>query len=127
MEAIKCPKCGADETLTTIDEKQLRVTCRTCGAVIEQTNDADKLEAANKKYFNGEMMNCLMCGKKQQHVVGEKSQWTLVGEEPFLCYVCPGCLQDNEQAKRGHWKTLYEKIMRRYVRLRERHMRGLDN
>jgi hypothetical protein len=128
METVKCPTCGAEETLTTMDESSMRVKCRNCGAVIEDTTDAAKMESAKPKlHFNGELMNCCMCGRKERHVVGSKSQWTLIGEEPFLCYVCPGCLQESEQAKRGHWSTLYQKIMRRYVRLRERHMRGLDN
>lgn len=128
METVKCPHCGADATTTLIDESSLRQTCQVCGGLIEQTTDAAKIDAVKpKQHFVGEMMNCLMCGKKQQHVVGEKSQWTLVGEEPFLCYVCPGCLQESEQAKRGHWATVYQKVLRRYLRVRERHLRGLDN
>lgn len=128
MQAIKCPKCGAEANLTTIDESSMRIKCMECGEIIENTADAAKLDAAKpKQHFNGEMMECLMCGKKQQHIIGDKSQWTLVGEEPFLCYVCPGCLQESEQAKRGHWATVYQKVLRRYIRVRERHNRRLDN
>lgn len=128
MDAIKCPHCGSDEILIISDEIGLRQSCQVCGGLVEQTTDAARVaEAKPKQHFIGEMMKCLMCGKEQQHIIGEKSQWTLVGEEPFLCYVCPSCLQDSEQAKRGHWSTVYQKVMRRYIRVRERHMRGMDN
>lgn len=125
---IKCPHCGAEETTTIVDEHSLRQTCQVCGGVIEDTTNAEKIEAAKTKRFNGELMECMMCGKKQQHDPNVRSQWTVVGtDESFLCYVCPGCLQESDQAKRGHFATVYQKVFRRYTRLYERHIRGLNN
>lgn len=129
MTIITCPHCGADETTSFIDESALIVKCQVCGGEIEKTTDAEKVEAAKPtpKRFNGELMECMMCAKKQQHDPNVRSQWTLVGEDDYLLYVCPGCLQESEQAQRGNFATVYQKVLRRYIRLRERHQRGLDN
>lgn len=81
----------------------------------------------DKSPFQGEEMQCCMCSKKQMSDPNVESNWTLIQLDGFAVYVCPACLQDSPQAKRGHYKTVYAKVVRRALRLRNRHLSGLNN
>lgn len=73
-----------------------------------------------KTVFQGESMTCCMCNKTQQSDPSIESQWTYIKINEHGFYVCPNCLQDNPQAKRGNYETVYQKVLRRIMRLIER-------
>ena len=126
---INCPKCGSGETNSLLDETTLRQSCRNCGEIFDEPVGVDEIIAEGAKRFKGELMRCMMCSREQESNPNSRSQWTYLQEkgEAFGAYVCPGCLQESEQAKRGHIATVYQKVIRRFARLRERHYRGLNN
>jgi hypothetical protein len=79
----------------------------------------DKVKST--KAFQGETMHCVMCHKKQQHVVGVESNWTLLQVEGDDYYVCPPCLQDHPQVKKtGNFARQYRHVISRIMKLRER-------
>lgn len=77
--------------------------------------------AAAEQAFKGETMHCIMCRKKQQHVPGVESNWTLMQVDGDGYYVCPTCLQDSPYVKKtGNYAGQYERVLRRIMSLRER-------
>lgn len=73
------------------------------------------------KAFQGEMMNCVMCRKKQQSDPNVESNWTFIqmGDDGY--YVCPPCLQDHPLVKKtGNYERQYRHVISRIMKLRER-------
>lgn len=63
--------------------------------------------------FSGEMMNCIMCRKKEER----ESGWTYIalnGAESGY-YVCPQCIHTGQD-----YAKVYERILRRIARLEKR-------
>lgn len=107
---------------TTLEEAE--AFCRTHPLAMPQEHVVLEVQT---KAFQGETMTCCMCGREQQHTPGVQSQWTWIEMDGFGAHVCPSCLQHSKQAQRGHYATVYEKVLRRILRLRARHQRGLNN
>ena len=104
---------------------QAEAFCRTHLLAMPQS---DVILDAESKAFQGETMLCCMCGRTQRHEPDIESQWTWIeADETFGVYVCPNCLQDSEQARSGHYATVYGRVLRRIERLYARHLRGLNN
>lgn len=108
----------------TRDEAEQFLQTRPCAVPCDDV-ELEVLSEANP--FQGEEMRCCMCGRKQTSDPKVESQWSYIEADGFGAYVCPACLQHSKQATRGHYATVYEKVIRRVIRLRERHMRGLNN
>lgn len=128
---LKCPHCGSDRNTILVDENSTEVKCLDCSKTYAQAATPGEIDPHLQKrtaqYFQGETMKCCMCRKEQQRDPNVKSQWTVIDADGLAFYVCPGCLQESEQAKRGHYATVYGRVLRRIMRLRDRHMRGLNN
>lgn len=78
--------------------------------------------------FQGETMECCICRKKQQHVPGVESNWTLIQMDDDGYHVCPTCLQDSPYVKKtGNYKGQYERVLRRILAIKEKAKRGHYN
>ena len=73
--------------------------------------------------FQGEMMTCFLCNKKQQSEPGINNNWRSVTIENYRYYVCPGHLPDIDNATREEYMQAYKRILRSILddvaRLRE--------
>jgi len=47
------------------------------------------------KFFQGEMMHCLICGANVKSNPRVESNWTIVEADGKACYVCPKCFGNN--------------------------------
>jgi len=129
---FQCPKCHSREYSITADMHTAQIICLDCGEVYIDSPLTPDLKAAidassTQPHFTGEVMKCCMCAKEQRHDPNIKSGWTYLDVGDFAVHVCPGCLQESEQARHGHFDRAYEKVLRRVMRLRERHLSGLNN
>jgi hypothetical protein len=67
-----------------------------------------------RKFFQGEMMMCAICGKQQQSDPAIESHWTIIEIEGDPKYICPKHLPLNDpHATRGDFIRAYRRIFRK--------------
>lgn len=98
-----CPRCGDPRTM------QHR---RKNGQWFQQCKHCKYMwDAPPPKFFQGEMMHCVMCDREQQSDPKVTSDWTVLemDQQPFYC--CPDCLQKNAKDIASRYQAVIEKIL----------------
>jgi hypothetical protein len=60
--------------------------------------------------FTGEIMQCFICGVKEQSHPGEQSQWRCVQLDKYFYYVCPSHFPADD-APAALFKEAYEAVL----------------
>jgi uncharacterized protein CbrC (UPF0167 family) len=58
-------------------------------------------KARKSKFFQGEMMICVHCGRKQKSDPNVSSEWTVVELDGRALYFCPWCFGNARAAGLG--------------------------
>lgn len=71
------------------------------------------------KFFRGEMMTCIMCGKQEKSDPRVESDWTVIEmpDDGKAYYVCPAELPLNDKATSWDFQRAYEKIFAKIAEL----------
>lgn len=106
----KCPRCGSKHiTADKSDEN---------GSWQARCMDCHKQWAFQQTHFNGELMTCALCGKREQHVVGKVSNWRLLELDDQEFYTCPDHLPPDGASKEA-FAEAYSKIFMTVLNKRE--------
>lgn len=63
------------------------------------------------KFFQGEIMKCVMCEREEKSDPSVNSEWTVLELDGVPYYCCPDCLQKNAKDLSGRYQAVIEKIM----------------
>lgn len=71
------------------------------------------------KFFRGEMMTCIMCGKQEKSDPRVESDWTVIEmpDDGKAYYVCPDELPLNDKSTSWDFQRAYKKIFEKIAEL----------
>ena len=70
-----------------------------------------------QKRFTGEMMTCVMCGKKEQSDPRVNTQWRCIEVDDVFYYACPDEFPEDRTATKWDYARAYDRVLRHIAKV----------